>query len=143
VPGQYQEIDNSLAGVQSDIKKALIAAYKSASGTAEAGVPARVTSALKAGELFGYGSPAAHLCAAFLELNSTEECWALPVAEPETGLAWSKVFTVSASGAQAGVVNIRVNGVSLDAAAVAAGADAEAVCAAIAARINSETSLPI
>ncbi|MDR2477067.1 MAG: phage tail sheath protein, partial [Treponema sp.] len=59
VPGQYQEVDNSLAGTVSEIKKALIIAYKSAAGTAPAGTPVRVLTDLKAAALFGYGSPAA------------------------------------------------------------------------------------
>ena len=37
VPGQYQEIDNSLAGSVSDVKRALMIGTMSASGTAAAG----------------------------------------------------------------------------------------------------------
>jgi phage tail sheath gpL-like len=143
VPGPYQEIDNSLAGSVEDIKKALIAAYKSAAGTAAAGVPPRVLSDLKAHELFGYGSPAALLAKAFLALNKVEECWVLPVAESEAGTKWQKTFTVSASAVQDGAITITVNGVALDAAAVSAGLDAATVAAAIAARINSDTPLPV
>ncbi|GAB6392736.1 MAG: phage tail sheath protein [Treponematales bacterium] len=143
VPGQYQEIDNSLAGSVGDIKKALIIAYKSEAGTAVAGVPLRVLSDLKAAELFGCGSPAALLAKAFLELNKVEECWVLPVAEPQAGQKWQKGFTVSASAAQDGAVNIIINGTAIEAAAVTAGSDAEAIAAAIVARINSETSLPV
>jgi hypothetical protein len=143
VPGQYQEIDNSLAGSVGDIKKALIVAYMSAAGTAGPGVPVRVLSDLKAAELFGYGSPAALLSKAFLELNKIEECWVLPVAEPAAGTRWQKSFTVSVTTAGAGAVSISVNGVKLEAAAVSAGADAVAVASAIVARINSDTTLPV
>ena len=39
VPGQYQEIDNSLAGTVSDVKRALMVGTMSASGKATAGKP--------------------------------------------------------------------------------------------------------
>ena len=44
VPGQYQEIDNSLAGAQGEIKKVLLAGYKMKEGTAPAGKPVQVLS---------------------------------------------------------------------------------------------------
>jgi phage tail sheath gpL-like len=143
VPGQYQEIDNSLAGVSGEIKKVLIVAYKSAAGTAPAGTPVRVLSDLKAAALFGYGSPAALLAKLFLELNKTEECWVLPVSVPEAATPWQKTYTVSVTTAQQGAAAITVNGAKIDAAAIAAGASAAAIAAAIVARINSETWLPV
>ncbi|MDR1239271.1 MAG: phage tail sheath protein [Treponema sp.] len=142
VPGQYEEIDNSLAGAQGDIKKVLIMAYKTASAPAPAGKPVQVLTASKAAELCGYGSPAAVMAGAFLDINKTEECWILPVAEPEGGTKWRKSFTVTASAAGEGAVSITVNGATL-AAAVGAGATAGEIAAAIVARINSETNLPV
>jgi phage tail sheath gpL-like len=143
VPGQYQEVDNSLAGSTGEIKKVLIIAYKSAAGTASAGIPVQVLSDLKAAVLFGYGSPAALLAKAFLELNKIEECWVLPVNAPDAATPWQKTFMVTAAAAQQGAVAITVNGVKIDAAAVAAGANAGAVAAAIVGRINSEIWLPV
>ncbi|MDR1575712.1 MAG: phage tail sheath protein [Treponema sp.] len=143
VPGQYQEVDNSLAGSTSEIKKALIIACKSAAGTAPAGTPVRVLSDLKAAALFGYGSPAAILTRIFLALNKIEECWVLPVAAPGAATPWQKIYTVSVTTAQQGGAAITVNGAKIDAAAVVPGASAEEVAAAIVARINSEVWLPI
>jgi phage tail sheath gpL-like len=143
VPGQYQEIDSSLAGVSGEIKKALIIAYKSAAGTAPEGVPVRALSGLKAAALFGYGSPAAILAKIFLELNKTEECWVLPVDAPEGATCWQQAYTVAVTTALQGAAAITVNGAKIDAAAVAAGASAAAVAAAIVARINSEVWLPV
>ncbi|MDR3174455.1 MAG: phage tail sheath protein [Treponema sp.] len=143
VPGQYQEVDPSLAGSTGEIKKVLIIACKSDAGTAPAGKPVRVLSELKAAALFGYGSPAAILAKIFLELNKSEECWVLPAAAPGAATAWRKTFTVTAVSAQQGAVAITVNGVKIDAAAIAAGASAEEAAAAIVARINSEVWLPV
>jgi phage tail sheath gpL-like len=143
VPGQYQEVDNSLAGSTSEIKKALIIACKSAAGTAPAGTPVRVLSDLKAAALFGYGSPAAILTRIFLALNKIEECWVLPVEAPGAATPWQKIYTVSVTTAQQGAAAITVNGAKIDAAAVVPGASAEEVAATIVARINSEVWLPI
>jgi phage tail sheath gpL-like len=142
VPGQYQEIDNSLAGAQGDIKKALMIGYRLSSGSSPAGVPANVLSAQKAHELFGCGSPAAIMAETFLSLNKVEELWVLPVPEPEAGTAWKKRFTASADNALAGAVNVTVNGKTY-AAAVTKGALAADVAAAVVARINSELTLPV
>jgi phage tail sheath gpL-like len=141
VPGQYQEIDNSLAGAQGDIKKALVIGC-CLPGCQTAGVPASVMSAQKAGDLFGFGSPAAIMAETFLSINKVEELYVLPVPEPDAGTAWKKKFAIAASGVQAGAVTVEVNGKAY-AAAVSAGASAAAVAAAITARINSELALPV
>jgi phage tail sheath gpL-like len=142
VPGQYEEIDSSLAGAQGDIKKVLIVAYKTAASPAESEKPVQVLTAAKAAELCGYGSPAAVMAEAFLDINRTEECWILPVAEPEAGTKWQKSFTITAGSAGDGAVYITVNG-RLLAAAVSAGASAAQIAAAVTARINSEENLPV
>jgi len=143
VPGQYQEVDNSLAGSVSDVKKALIIAYKSAAGTAPAGKPVRVLTDLKAAALFGYGSPAAIMAKTFLALNKIEECWVLPVDVPQAATPWQKNYAVTVTTAQRGAVEIVVNGRKIDAAAISAGATPEEAAAAIVARINSELWLPV
>jgi phage tail sheath gpL-like len=56
VPGQYEEIDNSLAGAQGDIKKVLLAGYKLPDAQAETLKPVQVISASKADRLCGAGS---------------------------------------------------------------------------------------
>jgi phage tail sheath gpL-like len=142
VPGQYQEIDNSLAGTQGDIKKALMIAYKLPTSNAENGKPVNVLSAAKAHELFGFGSPAAIMAETFLAIDKIEELYVLPIPEPEAGTAWEKIFSVSGTALTAGAVSIHVNG-SIFEAAISANADAEAVAAAVTAKINSELTLPV
>ena len=143
VPGQYQEIDNSLAGASGEIKRALLIAYKSDAGTAPSGIPVRVMAEAKAAALFGHGSPAALMARSFLEINKTEECWALPVEAPQAATPWRKRFTLDATSARQGAVAITVNGAKIDAAGVADGADSQAVAASVVARINSELWLPV
>jgi len=142
VPGQYQEIDNSLAGAQSDIKKALMIGHKLSTSEAESGKPVNVISAAKAHQLFGHGSPAAIMAETFLSLNKTEELYVLPIPEPEAGTAWKKKLTVNGSASSTGMIRIIVNGMGYDA-AIAKSADAPAVAAAITARINGELTLPV
>ncbi|MDR0876575.1 MAG: phage tail sheath protein [Treponema sp.] len=142
VPGQYQEIDNSLAGSQGDIKKALMIGLMTGEGTAGPGKPVQVLSETKAHQLFGQGSHAAIMAATFLSLNKVEELWVLPVAEAQAGTAWKKVFSVTVSTAVAGAVSILINGKKMTA-AIEADADAEAVAAAIVACINSDITLPV
>jgi phage tail sheath gpL-like len=142
VPGQYEEIDNSLAGAQGDIKTVLIMAYKTAAAPALAGKPVQVLTKARAAELCGHGSPAAIMAEAFLSGNKTEESWILPVAEPEAGTKWQMPFTVAASGAGNGSAAITINGKTL-AAAISAGTTAAQIAAAIVARINSEENCPV
>ncbi|GMO64686.1 MAG: hypothetical protein Ta2A_12420 [Treponemataceae bacterium] len=142
VPGEYQEIDNSLAGSVGDIKKVLIVGYKLDGAPTPAGKPIQVLNDIKAAELCGYGSDAAIMAKEFLSINKVEECWILPLAEPEAGTTWSVPFTVTVTTAGDGFLEIKINGKVLQA-GVAKDADAQAVAAAIAAAINSDTSLPV
>jgi len=142
VPGQYNEIDNSLAGAQGDIKKALIIGYKLSTSEMENGKPVNVLSGLKAHQLFGHGSPAAIMAETFLALNKIEELYVLPIPEPEAGTAWKKEFSISGNAVNAGAVNIVINGRGFEA-AVTAESSAQAIAAAITAKINAELTLPV
>lgn len=142
VPGQYQEIDNSLAGGAGEIKKVLIAGYKTEAGSAEAGKPVQVLSDSKAASLCGAGSDAHLMARAFLALNNVEECWALPLAPLDAGAKWERPFVVSGTASADGSVRITVCGTAFEA-AVSSGDNAASVAAAIAAKINSETGLPV
>ena len=142
VPGQYQEIDNSLAGETGDIKTALIVGVKTKTGKAPAGVPVNVVSASQAAEACGYGSPAAIMAASFLSINKTERLYVLPIDEPAAGTAWKKEYTVEAANAGAGSVMLTVNGRGVWA-AVSAGLTADKIAAAIVAACNGLENNPI
>ena len=142
VPDHYQEIDNSLAGSQGDIKRALMIGYKLSTSQAESGKPVNVLAAAKAHQLFGHGSPAAIMAETFLALNKVEHLFVLPIPEPEAGTAWKKKFTISVTTAAPGAIRVTVNGRGFDA-AVLADADVSEIAASIVARINAELTLPV
>ena len=142
VPGQYQEIDNSLAGSVSDVKRALMIGTMTSSGTATAGKAVQVRSADKAKKLFGNGSPAAVMAEEFLAHNTTEELFILPIAEPSAGTKWTRNFTVAAANAATGSVTVTINAKELYA-AVAEGASANDVASAIVAAINGADNCPV
>ena len=142
VPGQYQEIDNSLAGATGDVKRALMIGTMSASGTAAAGKAVQVRSADKAKKLFGNGSPAAIMAEEFLKHNTTEELWVLPVAEPSAGLKWNRSFEIAASNAVAGSVEVEINGKAINV-AVNDNATADDIAGAIVAFINGMDNCPV
>ena len=142
VPGQYQEIDNSLAGAQGDIKTVLAVGMKGKTGAASAGVPVSVVSAAQAKEAFGFGSPAALMAEAFLESNKIENLYVLPVDEPVAGTAWKKEYTVKAAHAGEGSVMLAVNGRGVWA-PINAGESADMIAAAIVAVCNGLENNPI
>ncbi len=135
VPGQYQEIDNSLAGETGDIKTALIVALKTKTGKAAEGVPVNVLTASAAADACGYGSPAALMAEAFLSVNKIEKLYLLPVAEPTAGTAWKKEYTIQAARAAAGSVHFLINGRGVWA-PVSEGQSADKIAAAIVAACN-------
>ena len=142
VPGQYQEIDNSLAGETGDIKTALIVGVKTKTGKAQAGVPMNVVSASQAAEACGFGSPATIMAASFLSINKTEKLYVLPIDEPAAGTAWKREYTVEAANAGAGSVMLTVNGRGVWA-AVSAGLTADKIAATIVAACNGLENNPI
>lgn len=142
VPGQYQEIDNSLAGETGDIKNALIVGMKTKTGKAQAGVPVNVVSASQAAEACGYGSPASIMAASFLAINKTEKLYVLPVDEPAAGTAWKREFSVEAANAGDGSVMLSINGRGAWA-TVTAGLTADKIAAAIVAACNGLENNPI
>lgn len=135
VPGQYQEIDNSLAGETGDIKTALIVALKTKTGKAAEGVPVNVLTASAAADACGYGSPAALMAEAFLSVNKIEKLYLLPIAEPTAGTVWKKEYAVQAASAAAGSVRLLINGRGVWA-AVSEGQSADKIAAAIVAACN-------
>ena len=142
VPGQYQEIDNSLAGESGEIKRVLIVGLKSNTGKAQAGVPVSVLSPSVAGDLFGFGSPASIMAETFLKHNKVESLSVLPIAEPEAGTAWKQTFTIAASSVAAGSIEICINGRTVFA-KVDEGSSADKITAGIVAAFNGLLNNPV
>ncbi|MEL3907911.1 MAG: phage tail sheath protein [Treponemataceae bacterium] len=142
VPGQYQEIDNSLAGETSEIKKVLLIGVKSKIGKAEVGKPIRIISTSKANEDFGFGSPLAIMTDSFLQSNKVEQLYALALQEPDNGVAWKKEFTVETTSIKSGTIKILINDKSV---LIKVNEDdtAEKICASLVAACNSLENNPL
>lgn len=107
VPGMYQEIDNSLAGESTEIKKILLVGLCKESAK-EKNTPVRVVSAMRAAEVFGYGSPLAVLCENYISQNKSEhEIYALGI--EENGTAFQEKIKITAAQTEAGFIRIRIN----------------------------------
>lgn len=142
VPGQYQEIDNSLAGSSDDVKKVLVVDIMSSAGSAIAGKPVAIASKAKARALLGEGAPAAIAVQNFLDLDTTEELYALPLAEAAAGVAAVKKITVAAVTPAAGTLTRYIGGVKV-AIAVTANDAAASIASNLVAAINGTLDMPV
>lgn len=141
VPGQYQEIDNSLAGTQTEIKRILIVGSFLPTSTAKDGSIERITSSNKAAQKYGYGSVLSIMCEHFLEVNKNDELYALAVAE--NGTAFSQTYKITFTEAeQTGNVLIKVNTTEINV-AVAKEDTAQTLAGKITAAVNTVFNLPI
>jgi phage tail sheath gpL-like len=142
VPGQYQEIDNSLAGTTEDVKRALVIGMKSSAGSTDAGKAVAVTSKARARALLGAGGPAALMVQNFLDLDTVEEVYALPLAEAATGVAAVKKIAFTTAAAQAGTFVRYVGGMAVSI-AVEAGDLASALASRFVAAVNAIVDMPV
>ena len=135
VPGQYQEVDNSLAGTRTEIKRILLVGPFLATGTAKNGVIERITSTIKAGKKFGYGSILSVMCEQFLSVNKNDELYALPITD--NGTAYSKTYKIALTEAnQTGNIKITVNTNEINISVVKEDT-AETIAGKIAASVNT------
>lgn len=142
VPGQYQEIDNSLAGGLEDVKRVLVVGMKTAAGSAEAGKVVSVSSEARGRALLGAGSPSALMAAAFLDLNTTEELLALPLAENAAGVAAVKKLTFTVVNPKAGTLVRYIAGRAVQIATEAADTAATRAARFVAA-VNAVVDMPL
>lgn len=102
LPLFWAVVDGSQAGNLNDVKRALLVGQMfstgSAKGTAALNVPVAVGSLALAGQMFGIGSMLYRMVKAFLQVNTTQQLWCLPVAEP-TGTTASGTITITAGTA--------------------------------------------
>lgn len=140
VPGMYQEIDNSLAGETSEIKKILLVSLCKESAK-EKNTPVRITSAMRAGESFGYGSPLAILCENYLAQNkSAHEIYALGI--EENGTAYQEKIKIAANQSEAGFIRIAINEKQTDV-SFSKTDTAENIASAVTAAVNTIFNSPI
>lgn len=140
VPLFYAEVDASAASVTAGVNRSLIIAQM-LSGTATAGAPVAVSTASAAKTLFGRGSQAARMVEAYRANDPSGVLYVLPLADPD-GSSATGTITVTGEAEEAGVVYVYVGGLRCPA-AVAKGANANAVATAIAAAINGKADAPV
>jgi len=142
VPGQYQEIDNSLAGGVEDVKRVLIVDVKGATGEAVAGQVVGVTSEARARTLLVAGSPAARLAQAYLKVNKVDQLFVLPVAENAAGVKAVKKITFTNVATKAGVLTRYIGGQKVQV-AVGANEPSATSAAAFIAAVNGLVDMPV
>lgn len=141
VPGQYQEIDNSLAGTREEIKKILLIGSFLSTGDAKDGVIERITSVNKACEKFGYGSNLAIMCEQFLSVNKQDELYALPIKESGSGYSETYKIELTESG-QTSNIKIKVNAKEINI-TVEKEDTPQKIAAKISAAVNNVFNIPI
>ena len=142
VPGQYQEIDNSLAGSTGEEKKALVIGIKGSAGTAEANTVIAVSGDSKARSLLEEGYPAAVMAMNFMDLNKVEKLYVLPLDEAEAGVAAVKSYTFTASPTEDGTFVRYVNGKKVSM-AVSSGGELADLASAFVAAVNSVRDMEV
>lgn len=143
-PGQYIEFDNTRAvqGLPAIWHRILVIGQRLAAGSVAQGVPTQILSATQAEGFFGRGSMLAAMLAALKAANTYTECWAVALDDNGAGVAAAGTIAFSNSPTEAGTLNVYIAGKQVQA-AVASGATATTVGAALATAINADTSLPV
>lgn len=111
-------------------------------GAAEPLSVQRPMSAEQAVELFGRGSQAAAMCAAWLAANNVTKMLAIGVADAEEGVAAQGAVTLSGTVTTGAPLCLYIGG-SLVRAAAPAGADAGTVAESLASAVNAALDLPV
>jgi phage tail sheath gpL-like len=113
-------------------------------GSATAGTRYLVATEEQAIELFGQGSPAHHMCEAFLRNAPGHELWCVAYGDESGATAGSRTLTVgtSSSATEAGTIYLYIAGRPVEV-AVAVGDEEVAIAAAIAAAVEADEDLPV
>ena len=136
----YAEVDNSAANTTVDDMQALIMGPMLTTGKATAGELTYVSSAEQAAELFGHGSILHRMVAAYRDQDSTGMLYAMPLADPDSGVAATKTVTVTGTASAAGTISLYV-GYELVQVRVEASEAESDIAGHIAAAINADVDL--
>lgn len=143
VPLFYAEFDNSMANTATATQRTLIIGGMTADGTAEAGIPERVSSGNTVGELTGRGSMLHAMMLAYQKNDVAAEIWILPLHEdPAEMVAATGSIKVSTAASETGVISLYIGGTRIQLTVVATDTS-EAIATALAAAINAKTDLPV
>ncbi|GJD58358.1 phage tail sheath C-terminal domain-containing protein [Methylobacterium dankookense] len=142
LPGTSITVDPSQAGTPTNPKFALLVGHPLASAPAPRDVVTAIGTQADANAYFGAGSMLARQFAAFFAINRSSPLFALPVAEPSSGVAATGTLTVSAAPTVAGTLSLYIAGQKV-AIAIASADTAANVATKIAAAITAAPDLPV
>lgn len=141
VPLFYAEVDNSAAYTPSDNYQALIVAQMT-DGTAEAGKPVSVATESMAKKLFGRGSQAARMVAAYRNIDSFGQLVVIPLADASNAVKAEGTVTISGQATESGTLNLYVGGTRVQV-TVAEDAEPATIATALADALAVKKDLPV
>lgn len=145
LPLFWAVVDGSKAGNLTESGRAILIGQMFTTGgnagTATPNVPVPVGSVALAGQMFGVGSMIYRMMKAFFACNTTQQIWAVPVAEG-TGAKATGTITVSGAGANSGLLSVYIAG-QLVQVTVASTDSNNTVATNLAAAINAITDMPV
>lgn len=141
-PLVYIEVDNTQANNFTQDLRALLVGQRLSTGSVAAETPVLVSSVDQAIENFGAGSQLARMFTAYKANDSFTETWAIALDDDASAAAATGSATVTGTATASGTVYLYVAGERVTA-GVNTGDTATNVGDAIAAAINSDTSLPV
>lgn len=144
VPFVYAEIsnENAVQGVTVQPYKILVMGQRLASGTVDAEVPTRVTSAAQGKAYFGAGSMLAHMLESLIKVNNFTETWAVALDDDSGGAAATGKIAFTGPATSGGTLYLYIGGRRMTV-GVNSGDAATAIATAVAAAINANTDLPV
>lgn len=147
LPLFWATVDGSQAGNLTEVGPALLVGQMftsgSQAGTATPNVAIPVGSLALAGNLFGVGSMLYRMVEAFFNSNVTQELWAMPVADPEAGVAASgKIAFAGTEVTGSGVLTIYIAGQKVQI-TVASTDTGQSIATNLVAAINALPEMPV
>lgn len=139
VPGVYTEIDNSKAGIFSELNRSLIIG-QAIGATSE--VPVLVPSVDWVKATYGAGSQLAVMVENFRNNNQFSELWVLPLADAGSSTAATCTVTVTGTATTSGTLSVYAGGEKV-LVPVTKGDTATVVAANIVTYISTEYDLPV
>ena len=142
VPLFYAEMDNSAANsASSAMRRLLVGQVNDTANSESIGKLVLVSSVALAKSIGGQGSMLAAMYETWRKTDPIGEIWCLPL-QNETGESASATVTIAGSATEAGLLNLYVGGVRVQA-VVPEAATAAVAAGALAVKINASPDLPV
>ncbi len=143
-PGQYIEIDNSLAvqGLPGMPRKVLVLGQRLTGGSVEAETPAQVLGREQGEAFFGRGSQIAGMLKALRAVNRTSEVWAVALDDDAAAAPATGQIAVTGTATATGTLALYIAGHRVRVGVTAADQQ-DAIAQAVVDAINAQTDLPV